>query len=332
MAGEIKKLSFPDGVIVDEPTDIDLFGTGTQEIAITEWVSYTPVITAATTDPTPANDHTLTGSWRRIGDTMEVAIAYNHDSLTGAASGSGNYYFSLPAGYNIDASKLAFNSNDTFGDAGSIVGGNAYVRVGGSFYHGTPHWQPSLGTNRLGMIVGNSAFALSNASHTYTPMASSSSTQYQISAILPIVEFSGNPSSLVGFTTPTDTTIGLAGPSGKVAIPSADADLSGFTIVNDIDFHYSRSGDVFFVTGYAFINSHNADFTKYIRIPFADIPFLVGSTVNAVHGVAGINQFTAANGIVNDTNGTTEFNIEFTNLPAETNRRLYFTSSIYVGS
>lgn len=333
MAGEIKKLSFPDGVIVDEPTDIDLFGTGSQE-NLTEWVSYTPIITAETVNPTPADDHTLTGRWRRVGDSMEVAIAYNHDNVVGAASGTGSYFFSLPPGYNIDGSKLAFNTVDSFGDTGSIVGGNAFVQSGSTYYQGSPFWLSSFtGTTTLGIVVGNFASGITNVSSNFAAMDSQNQTQYQLSAIVPIVEFAGSQASLLGFTAPTDTTLGLAGPSGKVAIPAADISLAGgLTITQDIIIHYARSGDVFVVSGYAYLDANTTIASPFFRIPFADIPFLDGFTVDTVHGVVNTTHPDATNGFMTKTFSGTDLYIGLRDAIADSNKELYFNGTIYVGS
>jgi len=60
----------------------------------TDWISYTPSISAETTDPTKATttivDH---GHWRRVGDSMEIRITYYHTDATGAAAGTGTYFF-----------------------------------------------------------------------------------------------------------------------------------------------------------------------------------------------------------------------------------------------
>ena len=70
---------------------------------ITDTSSYTPVWTASTTNPAIGNG-SINGMWRRNGDHMEGSLFLAAGSTT--TFGSGTYYFSLPSGYSIDASKV----------------------------------------------------------------------------------------------------------------------------------------------------------------------------------------------------------------------------------
>ncbi len=67
----------------------------------TDWQSYSPVVTGVT-----ASQHTTTGKWRRVGDSMEIRI---QTVLTSTVISSGGWLWSLPNGYSTDVSKL--NSN-----------------------------------------------------------------------------------------------------------------------------------------------------------------------------------------------------------------------------
>lgn len=76
----------------------------TKRFIITPWVSYTPVFTAQGGGASIGNG-TLEGMWRRIGDSMEVAVRMVWGSTTTA--GSSESRWSIPDGYTIDDSKLA---------------------------------------------------------------------------------------------------------------------------------------------------------------------------------------------------------------------------------
>jgi hypothetical protein len=87
-----------------------VYGTTQQALTIaanagaTEWTAYTPTLTASTTNPTLGTGAELRGSWRRVGDSIEVMQSIQFG--TGANCGSGNYYFGLPSGITVDTSKL----------------------------------------------------------------------------------------------------------------------------------------------------------------------------------------------------------------------------------
>ena len=61
---------------------------------VTDWVSFTPVWTASTTNPTIGNG-TLSGKYRRIGDSIEVSIGLSIGTTT--SLGSGAWTFAHPS-------------------------------------------------------------------------------------------------------------------------------------------------------------------------------------------------------------------------------------------
>jgi len=71
------------------------------QITVTEWTSYTPVVT---TDGgvTPVIGGMIKGFWRRVGDTMDVSI---NTTLPTCPAGV-EMTWSLPPGVNVDGAKL----------------------------------------------------------------------------------------------------------------------------------------------------------------------------------------------------------------------------------
>lgn len=89
-------------------------GIQPQGAVVGEWQSYTPVLTATTTNPTVSGP---SGKWRRVGSSAEVDIA-----LTITAAGSGTYTLSLPAGLTVDYTAMGSITTDY-----GIGRGNGYV-------------------------------------------------------------------------------------------------------------------------------------------------------------------------------------------------------------
>lgn len=71
-------------------------GDGTLDFTVTHnYVAYTPVLTASTTNPTLGTGAVVTGSYCVIGDMVHY-IAYIKFGTSGVSAGSGEYYVSLP--------------------------------------------------------------------------------------------------------------------------------------------------------------------------------------------------------------------------------------------
>ncbi|MFT5519641.1 MAG: hypothetical protein ACI9IA_000224 [Enterobacterales bacterium] len=88
---------------------------------ITEWVAFPMVIDAVTTAPTKATTTIADeAQWRRVGGSMEITYYYLHTDNTGAVSGSGNYLYNLPIGYQIDLTRVIENSS--VDHTGSLIG------------------------------------------------------------------------------------------------------------------------------------------------------------------------------------------------------------------
>jgi hypothetical protein len=96
---------------------------------IGEWTSYTPVLTASTTNPTLGTGSSATGAYARV----QNLIIYNFLILFGTSgvnAGVGNYSVSLPVTANaVGAFYGATNGQTTFFDnsANSLYNANAWI-------------------------------------------------------------------------------------------------------------------------------------------------------------------------------------------------------------
>lgn len=72
------------------------------------WGTYTPTITAVTTNPTKPTSGIVLDTARYIVEGKKLTVNYTFwiGTAVGAAAGSGTYKFSLPAGYTIDTSAI----------------------------------------------------------------------------------------------------------------------------------------------------------------------------------------------------------------------------------
>jgi hypothetical protein len=70
----------------------------------TAWNSYAPIFNTANNNGSIGNG-TISGKWRRVGDSMQVLIYMAWGSTT--AGGTGDLRFPYPDGFNIDPSKTA---------------------------------------------------------------------------------------------------------------------------------------------------------------------------------------------------------------------------------
>lgn len=89
---------------------------------ITAWQSYSPTITAVTSNPT-VGTNTTTAVWRQVGDSIEIQYRL---SQTGAGSaGTGKYLFPFPSGVVADTTRVTATGNTS--GIGSTVVGTAYA-------------------------------------------------------------------------------------------------------------------------------------------------------------------------------------------------------------
>lgn len=82
------------------------------------WKSFTPIITATTTNPT-FGTNTTRGWWRRVGDSMEISVQI--DQTSAGTAGSGDYYIGMPIGYTIDNTKFDTARNVDAKSVGSAI-------------------------------------------------------------------------------------------------------------------------------------------------------------------------------------------------------------------
>jgi hypothetical protein len=123
---------------------------------ITDWVDYTPSWTSSGTQPNIGNG-SVTGKWRRVGDSIECQVRVLAGSTT--TYGTGTYLLSLPQGLSFDTSKFVDGGDDQRLGYGSIVD------------QGNNRWfffvnYRSNSSNRVVFIVspdGTSGFVTSNS-------------------------------------------------------------------------------------------------------------------------------------------------------------------------
>lgn len=89
----------------------------------TNWQDFPSVdagtlITSTGTNPTFGTISTNKARWRQVGENME--IEWDFAQTTAGTTGSGVYLFNLPAGYNIDSSKVDFNTNVS-GESSTLI-------------------------------------------------------------------------------------------------------------------------------------------------------------------------------------------------------------------
>jgi hypothetical protein len=112
---------------------------------VTDWQSYTPVVSNML-----AAQHTTTGQWRRVGDSVEVRIL---TTLAQGFTSSGGWQWSLPPGLSADTAKLNAGG-DSVGHGRYVFAPNATMGVGDIalsssgtlvFQVGTGTWQFGAG-------------------------------------------------------------------------------------------------------------------------------------------------------------------------------------------
>lgn len=92
---------------LDGPTGEGIFvGQRQRSIGsvVTDWQSYTPTWASVDNVAPSLGNGTITGKWRRVGDTLNLSINLTMGSTTTYGTGTG-WTFSLPAGLSIDTSK-----------------------------------------------------------------------------------------------------------------------------------------------------------------------------------------------------------------------------------
>ena len=181
----------------------------TQGAAISDWQSYTPVITNVTTSAT-------SGFWRRVGSSMEFIVRY-----AASAAPSGVVQIPLPTGYTINTAALANGSSgdDTFGVA-------VEYPATGNIWTGTVVYAT---TTTVKIISDNRA----NFWNATIPYAGANTDRVFIRATVPIAEWAGNGTVNLGagcqeeYVSSTTGTWDAAAAAGNTVYGPAGSPVSG---------------------------------------------------------------------------------------------------------
>lgn len=150
---------------------------------MTDWVTFSMVITAPTINPTKiASPDFDKAMWRRVGDSMEIYWDYYAVAANAGNGGSGTYAFKIPAGYTIDTSKVTTNVNQTnhMGSGSLFAGSNNGACI--VSYTDTTH---------LGVACIDGANTLNYVGSAYGGI-DSAQIGYSFHAKIPIVGWSSN--------------------------------------------------------------------------------------------------------------------------------------------
>lgn len=132
--------------------------TNTSSTPITDWQSYTPTVTATTTNPTFGTIAAHSASYRRVGDSAHIRYTFRQTSA--GTAGSGTYLFSLPPGLSIDSAKINTNANSI---SNPYVMGSAYFGAGvaGEVIYSTGQ------TNKVTLSAGPNQFTSATATDNF---------------------------------------------------------------------------------------------------------------------------------------------------------------------
>ena len=147
-------------------------GIQPQGAVVGEWQSYTPILTATTSNPTTSSS---VGKYRRVGSQVEVQV-----NFVITAYGSGTYKISFPSGLSVDFNSMSTSSGDTIGQ------GNGYIstNTGGTRIEVVPGFNTSVGN--FAVIYGYNSAVI-----THTTFSGASSSLL-VAFFAPISEWSGS--------------------------------------------------------------------------------------------------------------------------------------------
>lgn len=129
---------------------------------ITDWKSFTPSLSADTTNPTLGTGAVTSGLWRRIGESVEVQT--NIIAGTGATAGSGMYYINLPNNFFPDFSKISVAGGFAAGTATVLGNGDLADSGGTNFSFAQVVWDASAFKMR---VWDTSSTSIGSASRPY---------------------------------------------------------------------------------------------------------------------------------------------------------------------
>lgn len=196
---------------------------------ITDWQSYTPIITAVTTNPTKASSTTEVARFRRVGDSIE--IQYNlFQNIAGGTAGSGIYRFSIPPGLTIDSSKVSINTDPNVSKVGTAeaYSGALTKSLVGTVFAAT--------TTQLSVALLNDTSAFASASSSFVSLSEVNLT-YNFTASVPILGFS----SSVQMSDDASTRIVAVQMGGAAVGTAAQTPIIFPTVANDTHGAYNTT-------------------------------------------------------------------------------------------
>jgi hypothetical protein len=161
-------------------------GVVVQGAAVTGWSTYTPAITASTSNPTKGTTTVDSASWRRVGDSIELHYIYKQSGA--GSAGSGVYRFALPTGLTINSSVVS--------NLGSVphVLGSAVADPGTSgstALTGFVSAPSAANATYLELWAGDDASNVA-AVQSGTADLSNTTTNYSFFAVVPVNEYAGS--------------------------------------------------------------------------------------------------------------------------------------------
>jgi len=252
---------------------------------VTDWQSYSLLISATTTNPTiPTSGVTNnTALFRRIGDSAEIFFCFETGTVSGGNNGSGTYLFSLPPGLSIDTTKFpaAGAVNKPFGQA--RIGTDRDALIG---------YVPTVSTNKLIISYESSGISL-NALSSADSLMTTNSISIMFMAKVPILGWS----STVQMSNDTDTRV-VAASATRATTQSLTANVTDVVMTTSVfDTHgaYNTSTGAYVapVSGYYSIGgvlsitvANSCSFVAYVdassRVALGSISNSVGFPLSGV--------------------------------------------------
>jgi hypothetical protein len=231
---------------------------------ITDWVSFVPVYTALSTNPTLGSGATNLGYWRRVGDSMEIRTAYIQSNA--GTAGSGDYYIGIPNGRSIDLTKA------TTVQAGQSVG-TITIFNGTSVALGTIQVANS---GAMGAYITPIAGTATNWTGGGTYPFSSAQLRVGIQASVPIQGWSAGAQMSDGYDGRSiiAKSIGAVGSTASGAVLVAGVSLDTTNSMSGGRFTVPSSG--YYKIYGSLRQSSSVDFTAYIYVNGALTEELVG--------------------------------------------------------
>lgn len=120
------------------------------------WVSWTPVVTASSVNPTLGTGSVAAGRYAQVGKTVH-ATAFVQFGTSGVAAGTGTYAFSLPVTIDTSANRNGVVGMAYFQDSSTTFTGLGIVLAGASSGTAVIQYQPNNNTTGLATTLGAAA-------------------------------------------------------------------------------------------------------------------------------------------------------------------------------